>query len=584
MPAQTVIKLRRDTSANWISADPTLADGEISFDTTAMKFKVGDGTSAWTELDYASDPESVVGALEAYAAGAASAAQSAAEDYADSLAPNYDAAGTAASAVTAHNDDTTSVHGIADTTVLLTTAGGTLTGYLNLHADPTQALQAATKEYVDNVATGIVAKPQVLGATTANIDATYNNGVAGVGATLTHNTNGVFPSSAGGATGWKLGSGILVKNQTNKAQNGRYYISDMGSSSTPYILTRCSYCDTADEIPGAYIFVQSGTNAGTGWIQVVADPSTFVVGTDNIDVFQFSGAGTYTAGNGLTLNATQFSVDGTVVPIMQLTSPTDGQTLIYNESTGLWNNGEGGSSVEVSEAAPSAPEVGDVWFNSANAVTYIYYDGFWVELSPALVGPAGPDGAPGADGADGAPGLIPLIASDSDMAGKSSLAGLGTFLSDNPQYSAFKLYAGFEFDGQTGILFRARMTNASGVLSTFYSSNTSQIAIFNQGQPHSSVSANNGRILVTVNATITKRGPLTTYDPIANAVIQATNVYIDSSSVKRGNQILANIEAEEVRAAAYPVSPTGILFDFVNTVDSTAKNATGGFWKLYGLY
>jgi hypothetical protein len=309
MPAQTVIKLRKDSAANWASVDPILANGEVGIDTTVYKFKVGNGSSAWSALPFASDPESVVASLESYADAAAAGALSDAEDYADGLASNYDPAGTASSAVTAHNDDTTSVHGIADTTLLLTTAGGTLTGYLNLHADPTQALHAVTKEYVDNVATGVATKPQVLGATTTNIDATYDNGTAGVGATLTRNTNGVFPPSAGGATGWSLGKGILVKNQTNKAENGRYYISDMGSESTPYVLTRCSYCDTADEIPGAYIFVQSGTNAGTGWIQVVADPATFVVGTDNIDVFQFSGAGAYTAGNGLTLSGTQFAID-----------------------------------------------------------------------------------------------------------------------------------------------------------------------------------------------------------------------------------------------------------------------------------
>jgi hypothetical protein len=111
----------------------------------------------------------------------------------------------------------------------------------------------------------------------------------------------------GQAPGWALGKGILVKNQTNKAQNGRYYISDMGSPSTPYVLTRCSYCDEASEIPGAYIFVQSGTNAGTGWIQVVADPSTFAVGTDDINVFQFSGAGTITAGTNISVSGNEVS-------------------------------------------------------------------------------------------------------------------------------------------------------------------------------------------------------------------------------------------------------------------------------------
>jgi hypothetical protein len=187
-------------------------------------------------------------------------------------------------------------------------ADPTFTGTVTLAADPSSALHAATKQYVDNTAAGIVAKPSVLAATTTNIDATYSNGTLGVGGTLTANSNGVFPSDFGGASGWAQYKGILVKNQTNKAHNGRYFISDMGSVSTPYVLTRCGYCDEASEIPGAYIFVQDGTLAGTGWIQVVADPATFVVGTDDIDVFQFSGAGTYLGGDGLVLTDNTFSV------------------------------------------------------------------------------------------------------------------------------------------------------------------------------------------------------------------------------------------------------------------------------------
>ena len=192
---------------------------------------------------------------------------------------------------------------------------------------PTDSGDAATKQYVDNTASGIVAKPQVLGATTANIDATYNNGTAGVGATLTHNTNGVFPAEAGGATGWAVGKGILVKNQTNKAHNGRYFVSNMGSVSTPYVLTRCSFCDEASEIPGAYIYVQAGTSAGTGWIQVVADPTTFVVGTDNIDVYQFSGSGTYTAGTGLTLTGNEYSINTSVTADLSTAQTLTNKTL-----------------------------------------------------------------------------------------------------------------------------------------------------------------------------------------------------------------------------------------------------------------
>jgi hypothetical protein len=62
---------------------------------------------------------------------------------------------------------------------------------------------------------------------------------------------------------------------------------------------------------GAYTFVQAGTvNNNTGWVQI--DPVT-TVGTSPVEFDQFSGAGTYTAGTGLTLNGTQFSITNTAV-------------------------------------------------------------------------------------------------------------------------------------------------------------------------------------------------------------------------------------------------------------------------------
>jgi hypothetical protein len=54
MPAQTVIQLRRDTTTNWESTNPVLAAGEVGFDSTENKIKLGDGTSEWLDLDYAS--------------------------------------------------------------------------------------------------------------------------------------------------------------------------------------------------------------------------------------------------------------------------------------------------------------------------------------------------------------------------------------------------------------------------------------------------------------------------------------------------------------------------------------------------
>jgi hypothetical protein len=184
-------------------------------------------------------------------------------------------------------------------------------------AAPTASTDAATKQYVDEIAEGIKSRPSVRAATTTNLAANYDNGTAGVGATLTADTNRAF-GTLDGVTGWAITTppqGVLVKNQTNSAHNGRYNLTALGEAGvSPWVLTRCGLCDQANEIPGSYTFVVDGTaNKGTGWVQTVIDPATFVVGTDAIIVTQFSGAGTYTAGTGLSLTGTQFAVS--LVPV-----------------------------------------------------------------------------------------------------------------------------------------------------------------------------------------------------------------------------------------------------------------------------
>ena len=48
----TQIQFRRDTASGWTSANPTLASGEVGFETNTLKFKFGDGSTAWTSLAY----------------------------------------------------------------------------------------------------------------------------------------------------------------------------------------------------------------------------------------------------------------------------------------------------------------------------------------------------------------------------------------------------------------------------------------------------------------------------------------------------------------------------------------------------
>ncbi len=53
MAVESTIQVRRDTAANWTSVNPTLAAGEIGFETNTLKFKIGNGSTAWNSLAYA---------------------------------------------------------------------------------------------------------------------------------------------------------------------------------------------------------------------------------------------------------------------------------------------------------------------------------------------------------------------------------------------------------------------------------------------------------------------------------------------------------------------------------------------------
>jgi hypothetical protein len=209
------------------------------------------------------------------------------------------AAGSAGTATTPSKED--HVHAFAPTTDL------NMGGYkLTNLATPVASTDAANKQYVDDVAQGLNIHAASYAATTANLNATYSNGSSGVGATLTNagtqaafTTDGTTPS---------VNDRILVRLQTNQAQNGIYTLTTAGSGSTNWVLTRATDFDTSTEIAGGdFTFVDNGTTlANTGWVNV--DEVT-TVGTDPIVFQQFSGAGTYTASNGVVLNGTVFSFD-----------------------------------------------------------------------------------------------------------------------------------------------------------------------------------------------------------------------------------------------------------------------------------
>ena len=154
----------------------------------------------------------------------------------------------------------------------------------------------ANKAYVDQVAQGLDTKPSCRLGTTANLSATYSNGTAGVGATLTASSNGAL--SLDGSTP-SVADRILVKNQTSASENGIYTVTTVGDGSTAFVLTRATPEDQPSELSGgAFVFVEEGSiGSNNGYTFTHTGQPTF--GTTDLDVAQFSGAGQITAGAGL---------------------------------------------------------------------------------------------------------------------------------------------------------------------------------------------------------------------------------------------------------------------------------------------
>ena len=165
----------------------------------------------------------------------------------------------------------------------------------------------ANKMYVDQVAQGLDTKPSCKLATTANLTATYSNGSAGVGATLTNSgTQAVLVLDS---TAANLNDRILVKDQTTRTQNGIYVVTNVGGASSNWVLTRATPEDQPAELSGgAFVFVEEGVlNANNGYTFTHTGQPTF--GTTNLDVSQFSGAGQITAGAAMSKDGNQLDVE-----------------------------------------------------------------------------------------------------------------------------------------------------------------------------------------------------------------------------------------------------------------------------------
>lgn len=189
--------------------------------------------------------------------------------------------------------------------------------------NPTSNLQLATKQYVDGlVSSGITYHAPVkyeVPNTTGNLTATYNQpggpGV-GVGATLTN--AGTLAAFAPDGPTALIGDRVLIYNQTSAFQNGVYTVTVVGDALTAWVLTRATDADTyaVKSITGLgegdAFYITSG-NTGAGETYVCNTVGVITFGTTNITFSQISSAQVYSAGTGLTLTGTVFSITNTAV-------------------------------------------------------------------------------------------------------------------------------------------------------------------------------------------------------------------------------------------------------------------------------
>ena len=210
--------------------------------------------------------------------------------------------------------------------ILTVTTTASIGGNLNMNsqnitslANPVNAQDAVTKTYVDTlVASGIHFHDPVRVESPINLTATYNNGTAGVGATLTN--SGTQAALIIDGITMVVADRVLVYEQTDETQNGIYVVSDVGSVSTNWVLTRASDADTyvinsADGLSeGSSVFVQQGTT-GAGELYTCNTAGVITFGTTNITFAQINSAQIYSAGTGLTLTGTQFSIANTAVTL-----------------------------------------------------------------------------------------------------------------------------------------------------------------------------------------------------------------------------------------------------------------------------
>lgn len=173
-------------------------------------------------------------------------------------------------------------------------------------ADPTTATDAATKQYVDNVAQGLSPKQSVRALASSNVTQSGTQTIDGVALSA--------------------GDTVLCVAQTTGSQNGSWTVASGAWTRTP------DFTDVNDAVRSPYWFVGEGTvNAGSGWVMTTWP---YTIGSTSLAFTQFTGAGEIVAGNGLQKSGNTLSINTAVTVDLNTSQTLTNKSIVATQLTG----------------------------------------------------------------------------------------------------------------------------------------------------------------------------------------------------------------------------------------------------------
>jgi len=253
-----------------------------------------------------------------------------------------------------------------NTSTKVSKSGDTMSGALILSGEPTDPLQAVSKNYVDSLINGIDWKAAVYAVTTAALPTCT---VSGPYQVLTSTGTGPIPSATLDNVGSvSVGQRILVKNQGSSQNNGIYVVTQVGEVSlTPWILTRASDANTAALLQEATVAVTNGSTFKNSQFHCQPVTVPFTLGVTGL-IFVTIGSGTnytfeaplVTTGSVISLPAATGSVNGHLIS----SDWTRFDTAYADRNK--WDGGDTGLNAATGRTSLGATTLGSNLFTSSN--------------------------------------------------------------------------------------------------------------------------------------------------------------------------------------------------------------------------